>query len=245
MPRYLLKTPTQISTEILKKLKQIAEKHLQCEVKEAVIAVPASFVDSQRVATKEAGQNAGFTNVELLNEPTAAAIAYGLEANIDGDNVLVFDLGAATLDVSLLTVQDRAFRVLDTSGVSRIGGIYFDREVTEHMAEEYRKKYGKDLDDDAKNLLRIACAHAKRELDTVSQTTIEIPGFKTSLTRDKFNSLNAKLFSKVIPPINAVLTTASIDKSRVDHIVLVGGSSRIPRIIELVSDYFGGKTLDR
>lgn len=219
-------------------MKRIAEAYLQCEVHGVVITVPASFVDSQRVATKEAGRDAGFVNVQLLNEPTAAAIAYGLEANVDGENVLVFDLGAATLDVSLLTVENREFRVLATSGVPHIGGLYFDREVASYVTKEYIKTTGKDLDDDSKHRLLLACSNAKRKLDSAPQALISIPGFSTTLSRDTFNMITTQLLTKIIPPIDEVLRIASIDKKRVDHIVLVGGSSRIPKITEIVSNYF-------
>jgi heat shock 70kDa protein 1/2/6/8 len=237
---FLPKSPTIVSSKILQELKRIAEKRLRRKATEAVIAVPASFLNAQRVATEEAGKAAGFSKVHLFHEPTAAALAFGLETDVDGENVLVFDLGAATLDVSLLTVKDRNFSVLSTSGESRLGGIYFDRQIMEYAVNELRKQ-GKELDEIGTNVLRLACAEARKDLDSATQTSIKIESFQIPLSRDKFNTLNENLFARVIPPIENVLGSTSTEKSRVDHIVLVGGSSRTPRIIELVSRFFNGK----
>jgi len=192
------------------------------------------------VATIQAGELAGFSKVHLIKEPTASAIAYGLEENINGEIILVFDLGAATLDVSLLTIQDRDFRVLDTAGVSGLGGIYFDLEVVDYVAEELRKK-GRQLDETAKNRLRLACAETKKVLGSASQASIKFDGIQIPLTRTKFNDLNEKHFARIVPIIATVLKRASVDKSKVKHIVPVGGSSRIPRVVELVSTFFDGR----
>jgi heat shock protein 1/8 len=236
-----LKSPQTVSSKVLAELKRIAQKRLGREVTEAVVTVPASFLDAQRVATQDAGTEAGFTQVHLLNEPTAAAIAFGLEAKVDGKTILVFDLGAATLDVSLLFIESGEFRVRDTSGVSRLGGIYFDRQIMEYAIEELRKR-GKELDDIGKNRLRLACAKARKDLDSSKQATINIDSFQIPLSYDKFNAINEQHFARLTSPIESVLRKTSTDKSKVDHVVLVGGASRTPRVVELVSKYFNGKT---
>jgi len=243
-------TAEEISSMVLTKMKDTAEAYLGGQVKDAVITVPAYFNDSQRQATKDAGHIAGLNVLRIINEPTAAAIAYGLDKKSEGEkNVLIFDLGGGTFDVSLLTIEDGIFEVKATAGDTHLGGEDFDNRLVNHFAQEFKRKYKKDLSTNPRSLrrLRTACERAKRTLSSSTQTSIEIDSlfegidFYTSITRARFEELNSDLFRNVIEPVEKVLNDAKLDKSSVHEIVLVGGSTRIPKIQSLVSQFFNGK----
>jgi len=243
-------TAEEISSMVLTKMKDTAEAYLGDKVTNAVITVPAYFNDSQRQATKDAGLIAGLNVLRIINEPTAAAIAYGLDKKSEGEkNVLIFDLGGGTFDVSLLTIEDGIFEVKATAGDTHLGGEDFDNRLVNHFAQEFKRKYKKDLSTNPRSLrrLRTACERAKRTLSSSTQTSIEIDSlfegidFYTSITRARFEELNSDLFRNVIEPVEKVLNDSKLDKSSIHEIVLVGGSTRIPKIQSLVSQYFNGK----
>ncbi|GAB1313643.1 Hsp70 chaperone [Madurella fahalii] len=243
-------TPEEISSMVLTKMRETAESYLGGNVNNAVITVPAYFNDSQRQATKDAGLIAGLNVLRIINEPTAAAIAYGLDKKIEGErNVLIFDLGGGTFDVSLLTIEEGIFEVKSTAGDTHLGGEDFDNRLVNHFVNEFKRKHRKDLSTNARALrrLRTACERAKRTLSSSAQTSIEIDSlfegidFYTSITRARFEELCQDLFRSTLQPVDRVLTDAKIDKSQVHEIVLVGGSTRIPRIQKLITDYFNGK----
>ncbi|PLB39196.1 molecular chaperone Hsp70 [Aspergillus candidus] len=240
-------TPEEISSMILVKMREVAEAYLGGTVNNAVITVPAYFNDSQRQATKDAGLIAGLNVLRIINEPTAAAIAYGLDKKTEGErNVLIFDLGGGTFDVSLLTIEEGIFEVKSTAGDTHLGGEDFDNRLVNHFVNEFKRKHKKDLTTNARALrrLRTACERAKRTLSSAAQTSIEIDSlfegidFYTSITRARFEELCQDLFRGTMEPVERVLRDAKVDKSSVHEIVLVGGSTRIPRIQRLVSDFF-------
>lgn len=235
---------------VLIKMRETAESYLGGTVKDAVVTVPAYFNDSQRQATKDAGVIAGLNVLRIINEPTAAAIAYGLDKKVEGErNVLIFDLGGGTFDVSLLTIEDGIFEVKATAGDTHLGGEDFDNRLVNFFVQEFKRKNKKDLSSNARALrrLRTACERAKRTLSSAAQTTLEIDSlfegidFYTSITRARFEELCQDLFRSTLEPVEKVLRDSKIDKSNVHEIVLVGGSTRIPRIVKLVSDFFNGK----
>ena len=244
----------EISAAILTKMKLTAETYLGKEVKQAVITVPAYFNDSQRQATKDAGAIAGLEVLRIINEPTAAAIAYGLDKTKEGEkNVLIFDLGGGTFDVSLLTIDGGIFEVKATAGDTHLGGEDFDAQVLEHCIREFRRKNNKVLKGDARAIrrLRTACETAKRTLSSSTMAQINVDSlyegidYSTTLSRAKFESLCDDLFKKCLRPVEQVLKDAKVSKTEVDEVVLVGGSTRIPKIQKLLSDYFNGKDLNK
>ncbi|KAF1839986.1 heat shock protein-like protein [Cucurbitaria berberidis CBS 394.84] len=248
-------SPQEISAMVLVKMKEVAEVKLGMKVEKAVITVPAYFNDNQRQATKDAGAIAGLNVLRIINEPTAAAIAYGLGAGKSDKerNVLIYDLGGGTFDVSLLHIQGGVFTVKATAGDTHLGGQDFDTNLLDHFKKEFTKKTKKDISGDARALrrLRTACERAKRTLSNATQTTVEIDSlfdgedFNTNITRARFEDLNQKAFAGTLDPVAQVLKDANIDKSKVDEIVLVGGSTRIPKIQKLLSDFFNGKKLEK
>ena len=243
--------PEEISSMILTKMKEIAEAYIGNEVTDAVVTVPAYFNDSQRQATKDAGQIAGLNVLRVINEPTAAAIAYGLDKKGEEQNVLIFDLGGGTFDVSLLSIEDGIFEVKATAGDTHLGGEDFDNLLVNHFKGEFKRKNKVDISDNKKSVRRLktACERAKRTLSSGATANIELDSlyegidFFTSITRAKFESICMNLFQKCIDPVQKVLTDAKLSKSQIDDIVLVGGSTRIPKIQQLISDFFNGKEL--
>ncbi|CUM67806.1 uncharacterized protein PRCAT00005512001 [Priceomyces carsonii] len=243
-------TPEEISSMVLGKMKETAEEFLGTKVNDAVVTVPAYFNDSQRQATKDAGLISGLNVMRIINEPTAAAIAYGLDKKDEKEkNVLIFDLGGGTFDVSLLSIEDGIFEVKSTAGDTHLGGEDFDHRLVTHFVNEFKRKNKKDLSSNQRALrrLRTACERAKRTLSSSAQTSVEIDSlyegidFYTSITRARFEELCQDLFRSTLDPVEKVLRDAKVDKSQVDEIVLVGGSTRIPKIQKLVSDFFNGK----
>ncbi|KAK3054380.1 Heat shock protein ssb1 [Extremus antarcticus] len=248
-------SPQEISAMVLGKMKEVAETKLGKKVEKAVITVPAYFNDNQRQATKDAGAIAGLNVLRIINEPTAAAIAYGLGAGKSEKerNVLIYDLGGGTFDVSLLHIQGGVFTVKATAGDTHLGGQDFDTNLLEHFKKEFQRKTKKDMSDDPRALrrLRTACERAKRTLSNGTQTTVEIDSlfdgedFNANITRARFEDINSKAFNGTIQPVEQVLKDAALEKGKVDEIVLVGGSTRIPRIQKLLSDFFNGKKLEK
>jgi L1 cell adhesion molecule like protein len=245
--------PEEISSMVLIKMKEIAEAYIGEEVTDAVITVPAYFNDSQRQATKDAGMIAGLNVLRIINEPTAAAIAYGLDNNSSEQNVLIFDLGGGTFDVSLLTIEDGIFEVKATAGDTHLGGEDFDNILLKYFSDEFKRKTKIDISDNKRAMkrLRTNCEKAKRTLSSSATASIEIDSlaegndFFTSITKAKFESLCLNLFQNCLEPVTKVLRDSGFSKSQVDEIVLVGGSTRIPKVQELLTSYFNGKELSR
>merc|ERR1712087_940252 len=244
--------PEEVSSMVLTKMKETAENYLGKEVKHAVITVPAYFNDQQRQSTKDAGVIAGLNVLRIINEPTAAAIAYGLDKKAE-KNILVYDLGGGTFDVSLLTIDNGVFEVVATNGDTHLGGEDFDQRVMEHFIKIYKKKKGKDLrkDNRAVQKLRREVEKAKRALSNSHQVKIEVESlydgedFTETLTRAKFEELNMDLFRSTMKPVQKVMEDADMQKKDVDEIVLVGGSTRIPKVQQLVKEFFNGKEPSR
>ncbi|KAL6102390.1 hspa1l [Pungitius sinensis] len=246
--------PEEISSMVLVKMKEIAEAYLGQKVSNAVVTVPAYFNDSQRQATKDAGVIAGLNVLRIINEPTAAAIAYGLDRGKSGErNVLIFDLGGGTFDVSILTIEDGIFEVKATAGDTHLGGEDFDNRMVNHFVEEFRRKHKKDIGQNKRALrrLRTACERAKRTLSSSSQASIEIDSlfegvdFYTSVTRARFEELCSDLFRGTLEPVEKALNDAKMDKGQIHDVVLVGGSTRIPKIQKLLQDFFNGRELNK
>jgi len=239
----------EISSMVLVKMKEIAEAYLGKEVKNAVIIVPAYFNDSQRQATKDAGAISGLNVLCIINEPTAAAIAYGLDQKGDEKNVLIFDLDGGTFDVSLLTIEEGIFEVKATAGDTHLGGEDFDNRMVDYFLQEFKKRHRKDMSENQRALrrLRTACERAKRTLSSSTQAHIEIDSlfdgidFNSTITRARFEDLCMDYFKKCMDPCEKVLRDSKIAKNQVDEVVLVGGSTRIPKIVSLLSEFFNGK----
>ena len=245
-------TPQEISAKTLQKLKKDAEAYLGEEVKEAVITVPAYFTDSQRQATKDAGTIAGLDVKRIINEPTAAALAYGLEKKKE-EKVLVFDLGGGTFDVSVLEISDGVIEVISTAGNNHLGGDNFDDEIIKWLVAEFKKENGIDLSNDkmAYQRLKDAAEKAKKELSTLMETSISLPfitmdatgpkHLEMKLTRAKFNDLTRHLVEATQSPTKTALQDANLNANQIDEILLVGGSTRIPAVQEWVENFFGKK----
>ena len=247
-------SPEEISAMVLLKMKEIAESYLGSEVTQAVITVPAYFNDGQRQATKDAGAIAGLQVLRIINEPTAAAIAYGLDKKGTGErNILIFDLGGGTFDVSLLTIDDGIFEVKATAGDTHLGGEDFDNRLVSWCVQEFKRKHKKDPSGNNRALrrLRTACERAKRTLSGTAETTIEVDAlfegtdFYTKITRAKFEELCMDLFRGTIDPVERVIRDSKISKGSIHEIVLVGGSTRIPKVCQLLQEFFNGKELNR
>jgi len=245
-------SPEEISSMILIHMKEIAETFLGKKVQNAVVTVPAYFNDSQRQATKDAGTIAGLNILRVINEPTAAAIAYGLDKKSEKEKtVLIYDLGGGTFDVTLLTIDDGIFEVKATAGDTHLGGEDFDRYLMEYLIKDFKIKHKKDISDNKKSIRRLesACENAKKTLSATSVAQINIDSlfegidYDISITRAKFESLCIELFKRTFTPVENVLRDAKISKAEVDEIVLVGGSTRIPKIQTQLSEFFNGKEL--
>jgi len=244
----------EISSMVLIKMKETASAFVGKDIKDVVVTVPAYFNDSQRQATKDAGAIAGLNVLRIINEPTAAAIAYGLDKKTSGEtNVLIFDLGGGTFDVSLLTIDDGIFEVKATAGDTHLGGEDFDNRLVNHFTQEFKRKHKKDMTGNPRAMrrLRTACERAKRQLSSSANASIEIDSlfegvdFYSSITRARFEDLCADLFRGTLEPVEKVLRDSKIDKGSVHEVVMVGGSTRIPKVNELVTQFFNGKEPNR
>ena len=244
--------PEEISSIVITKMKEAAESFLGKTVTDAVISVPAYFNDSQRRATKDAGTIAGLNVLRLLNEPSASAIAYGLNKDFVERNVLIFDLGGGNFDVSILTIEDNVFEVRSTSGDTHLGGEDFNNRMVSHFIQEFKRKHKKDMGQNKISVarLRIACEHAKRTLSFNTEASIEIDSlyegidFYTKITQATFEELNDDLFKSILKPVERALQDSNFDKEQIHDVVLTGGSTRIPKIKKLLQDFFNGKELN-
>merc|ERR1712135_224770 len=242
----------EVSSMVLTKMKETAENYLGKEVKHAVVTVPAYFNDAQRQSTKDAGVIAGLNVLRIINEPTAAAIAYGLDKKTE-KNILVYDLGGGTFDVSLLTIDNGVFEVVATNGDTHLGGEDFDQRVMQHFIKLFQKKHGKDMSKDKRSIqkLRREVEKTKRALSSAHQVRVEVESlyegedFSETLTRARFEELNMDLFRSTMKPVGKVLEDSGLKKTQIDEIVLVGGSTRIPKVQQLIKDFFNGKEPNR
>jgi molecular chaperone DnaK len=250
-------TPQEVSAMILQKMKQDAEAYLGEEVTQAVITVPAYFTDAQRQATKDAGTISGLEVLRIINEPTAAALSYGLDKQDQDQTVLVFDLGGGTFDVSVLQLGDGVFEVKATAGNNHLGGDDFDNAIAEWMIDQFREQEGIDLGADRMALQRIreAAEKAKIELSNMPTTSINLPfitadetgpkHLETSLTRAQFEQLAKALVDGTLEPVKQAIKDAGLGADDIDRILLVGGSTRIPAVQHAITEFFGGKAPDR
>jgi len=244
-------SPQEVSAMVLQKMKQTAEDFLGEKVTEAVITVPAYFNDAQRQATKDAGRIAGLDVKRIINEPTAAALAYGLDRKQKSEKVAVFDLGGGTFDISILELGDGVFEVKSTDGDTHLGGDDFDQKIIDYIADEFKKQEGIDLRQDAITLQRLkeAAEKAKIELSSRTDTEINLPFITATqegpkhlvinLTRAKFEALCASLFDKILDPCHRAIKNSNVEMKDIDEVVLVGGSTRIPKVQSLVKEFFG------
>jgi len=247
-------TPQEISARILQKLKRDGEAYLNEKITDVVITVPAYFNDAQRQATKEAGVIAGLNVLRIINEPTAAALAYGLDKITNDEKILVFDLGGGTFDVSLLEIGDGVVEVKATSGDNHLGGDDWDQAIVDHLISNFKAKHGVDLSKDKMALQRVreAAEKAKIELSSAMQTSINLPYISVdsdknplfldeTMTRAQFESLTIDLLNRCKKPVTQVLSDAAININDLNHVILVGGSTRMPAVVELVKSLTNGK----
>lgn len=245
-------TPQEISCIILSKIHQFVTDYLGHHILDTVITIPAHFNDAQRRATKEAGEKAGFNVLRIINEPTAAALAYGFDKIDEKSNILVFDFGGGTLDVTILTMEEGVFQVRATCGIPNLGGEDFDDRLVNWCVEDFKKKFNKDLKSSSKSMrrLKLACEEAKKILSLLPQTSINIDSiyvdidYSVIITRAKFEELCIDLLSKIMDPVKKVLNDSRMNRENINEIVLVGGSTKIPKVKEIISNFFNGKSLN-